>query len=261
MPAAQLQPGDIVRVRPGERIAADGEIVSGRSAVDQSPITGESLPVEKAEGDPVYAATVNASGSFEYRVTAAAGNTTLARIIHAVEQAQGARAPTQRFIDRFSRIYTPVVVGVAVLVAVVPPLLWSQPWFDAIYRALALLIIACPCALVISTPVSIVSGLTAASRRGILVKGGVYLEEGRNLQWLALDKTGTLTHGKPVQTDLQDWEPSDLSRQPAALVAASLAARSDHPCRWPWPTRRARPAISCWTWPTSPPCPAVAWPA
>ena len=229
VPAAQLQPGDIVRVRPGERIAADGEIVSGRSAVDQSPITGESLPVEKTEGDPVYAATVNASGSFEYRVTAAAGNTTLARIIHAVEQAQGARAPTQRFIDRFSRIYTPVVVGVAVLVAVVPPLLWSQPWFDAIYRALALLIIACPCALVISTPVSIVSGLTAASRRGILVKGGVYLEEGRNLQWLALDKTGTLTHGKPVQTDLQDWEPSDLSRQPAALVAASLAARSDHP--------------------------------
>lgn len=229
VPAAQLQVDDVVRVRPGERIAADGIIVSGRSAVDQSPITGESLPVEKAEGDPVYAATVNAAGSFDYRVTAAAGNTTLARIIHAVEQAQGARAPTQRFIDRFSRIYTPVVVGVAVLVAVLPPLLWSQPWFDAIYRALALLIIACPCALVISTPVSIVSGLTAASRRGILVKGGVYLEEGRNLKWLALDKTGTLTHGKPVQTDLQDWDVSDLTRQPAALVAASLAARSDHP--------------------------------
>ncbi|WP_287957512.1 MULTISPECIES: heavy metal translocating P-type ATPase [Achromobacter] len=229
VPAASLRVGDIVRVRPGERIAADGIIVSGSSAVDQSPITGESLPVEKAQDDPVYAATVNASGSFEYRVTAAAGNTTLARIIHAVEQAQGARAPTQRFIDRFSRIYTPVVVGIAALVAVAPPLLWSQPWYDAIYRALALLIIACPCALVISTPVSIVSGLTAASRRGILVKGGVYLEEGRNLKWLALDKTGTLTHGKPVQTDLQDWEVSDSSRQPAALVAASLAARSDHP--------------------------------
>ncbi|MCY1204145.1 Cadmium-transporting ATPase [compost metagenome] len=229
MPAAGLRVGDIVRVRPGERIAADGIIVSGSSAVDQSPITGESLPVEKAQDDPVYAATVNASGSFEYRVTAAAGNTTLARIIHAVEQAQGARAPTQRFIDRFSRIYTPAVVAVAALVAVAPPLLWSQPWFDAIYRALALLIIACPCALVISTPVSIVSGLTAASRRGVLVKGGVYLEEGRNLKWLALDKTGTLTHGKPVQTDMQDWEPSDSSRQPAALVAASLAARSDHP--------------------------------
>ncbi|MBB1624385.1 copper-translocating P-type ATPase [Achromobacter sp. UMC71] len=229
VPATQLQVDDVVRVRPGERIAADGIIVSGRSAVDQSPITGESLPVEKAENDPVYAATVNAAGSFEYRVTAAAGNTTLARIIHAVEQAQGARAPTQRFIDRFSRIYTPVVVGVALLVAVLPPLFWGQPWFDAIYRALALLIIACPCALVISTPVSIVSGLTAASRRGILVKGGVYLEEGRNLKWLALDKTGTLTHGKPVQTDLQDWDVSDQTRQPAALVAASLAARSDHP--------------------------------
>ncbi|MNQ32091.1 putative cadmium-transporting ATPase [compost metagenome] len=229
VPAASLQAGDIVRVRPGERIAADGIVVSGSSAVDQSPITGESLPVEKGQDDPVFAATVNAAGSFEYRVTAAAGNTTLARIIHAVEQAQGARAPTQRFIDRFSRIYTPAVVGVALLVAVVPPLLWNQPWFDAIYRALALLIIACPCALVISTPVSIVSGLTAASRRGILVKGGVYLEEGRNLKWLALDKTGTLTHGKPVQTDLQDWDAPEQARHPAALIAASLAARSDHP--------------------------------
>ncbi|MGY6269784.1 heavy metal translocating P-type ATPase [Achromobacter denitrificans] len=228
-PAAGLRLGDIVRVRPGERIAADGIIVSGNSAVDQSPITGESLPVEKTLDDPVYAATVNASGSFEYRVTAAAGDTTLARIIHAVEQAQGSRAPTQRFIDRFSRIYTPVVVGIAVLVAAAPPLLWGQPWYDAVYRALALLIIACPCALVISTPVSIVSGLTAASRRGILVKGGVYLEEGRNLKWLALDKTGTLTHGKPVQTDMQEWEASDSGRQPAALIAASLAARSDHP--------------------------------
>ena len=228
-PAAALQPGDMVRVRPGERIAADGIIVSGSSAVDQSPITGESLPVEKAQDDPVFAATVNTAGSFEYRVTAAAGNTTLARIIHAVEQAQGARAPTQRFIDRFSRIYTPAVVGIAVLVAVLPPLLWGQPWFDAIYRALALLIIACPCALVISTPVSIVSGLTAASRRGILVKGGVYLEEGRNLKWLALDKTGTLTHGKPVQTDMQDWDAPGQARHPAALIAASLAARSDHP--------------------------------
>ena len=229
VPAAQLNVGDVVRVRPGERIAADGIIVSGSSTVDQSPITGESLPVEKAQDDPVYAATVNAAGSFEYRVTAAAGNTTLARIIHAVEQAQRARAPTQRFIDRFSRIYTPAVVAVAVLVATVPPLFWGQPWFDAIYRALALLIIACPCALVISTPVSIVSGLTAASRRGILVKGGVYLEEGRNLKWLALDKTGTLTHGKPVQTDLQDWDTSDATRHPATLIAASLAARSDHP--------------------------------
>ena len=229
VPAASLQPGGVVRVRPGERIAADGIVVNGTSAVDQSPITGESLPVEKTQDDPVFAATINTSGSFEYRVTAAAGNTTLARIIHAVEQAQGARAPTQRFIDRFSRIYTPAVVAIALAVAVLPPLLWGQPWFDALYRALALLIIACPCALVISTPVSIVSGLTAASRRGILVKGGVYLEEGRNLKWLALDKTGTLTHGKPVQTDLQDWDAAAPGPHPAALVAASLAARSDHP--------------------------------
>ncbi|WP_262355767.1 heavy metal translocating P-type ATPase, partial [Bordetella pertussis] len=203
VPAARLRPGDLVRVRPGERIAADGTISEGQSAIDQSPITGESLPVEKGPDDDVYAGTVNASGSFDYRVTAAAGNTTLDRIIHAVEQAQGARAPTQRFIDRFSRIYTPAVVGLAVLVALAPPLLLGHAWLDSVYRALALLIIACPCALVISTPVSVVSGLTAAARRGILIKGGVYLEEGRKLRWLALDKTGTLTQGKPVQTDLE----------------------------------------------------------
>ncbi|KAG4080893.1 hypothetical protein HA402_010064 [Bradysia odoriphaga] len=229
VPAAQLTLDMLVRVRPGERIAADGIVVSGQSTVDQSPITGESLPVEKNQGDPVYAATVNAAGSFDYRVTAAAGNTTLARIIHAVEQAQGARAPTQRFIDRFARIYTPAVVLLATLVAFVPPLLLEHSWSESIYNALALLIIACPCALVISTPVSIVSGLTAATRRGILIKGGVYLEEGRKLGWLALDKTGTLTHGKPVQTDLQDWEPATGTAAPAALLAASLAARSDHP--------------------------------
>jgi len=227
VPVAQLRHGDWVRVRPGERIAADGTLAEGSSAVDQSAITGESLPVDKAVGDVVYAGTVNTTGAFDYRVTAAAGETTLARIIHAVEQAQGARAPTQRFIDRFSRIYTPVVVTLALLVAAAPPLLWGQPWLDAIYRALALLIIACPCALVISTPVSIVSGLTAAARRGILIKGGVYLEEGRKLAWLALDKTGTLTHGKPVCTDLETL--AEPPGQPAALLAASLAARSDHP--------------------------------
>src|SRR5690606_39233251 len=173
------------------RIAADGIVADGSSAVDQSAITGESLPVDKAVGDTVFAGTVNTTGAFDYRVTAAAGNTTLARIIHAVEQAQGARAPTQRFIDRFSRVYTPIVVILAILIAVVPPLFMNQPWMDAIYRALALLIIACPCALVISTPVSVVSGLTAAARRGILIKGGVYLEQGRKLTWLALDTTGT----------------------------------------------------------------------
>jgi len=229
VPVAQLRHDDWVRVRPGERIAADGIVADGSSAVDQSAITGESLPVDKAVGDTVYAGTVNTTGAFDYRVTAAAGETALARIIHAVEQAQGARAPTQRFIDRFSRVYTPVVVILALLVAVAPPLIWGQPWLDAIYRALALLIIACPCALVISTPVSIVSGLTAAARRGILIKGGVYLEEGRRLAWLALDKTGTLTHGKPVCTDLDTLVPPEPGAAAPALLAASLAARSDHP--------------------------------
>nr|WP_304439226.1 heavy metal translocating P-type ATPase [Bordetella sp. N] len=227
VPAADLKVDDVVRVRPGERIAADGVLVSGASAVDQSPITGESLPAEKTVGDPVYAATVNTHGAFEYRVSAAAGNSTLARIIHAVEQAQGARAPTQRFIDRFSRIYTPAVVVLAALVAIVPPLAFGQAWAVAIYRALTLLIIACPCALVISTPVSVVSGLTAAARRGILIKGGAYLENGRRLRWLALDKTGTITHGRPVLTDLLPLD--GTSDETARHLATSLAARSDHP--------------------------------
>ncbi|WP_171962336.1 heavy metal translocating P-type ATPase [Bordetella trematum] len=229
VPASQLRVGDSVRVRPGERIAADGAITEGQSAIDQSPITGESMPVEKAVGDEVFAGTVNTSGSFDYRVTAGAGSTTLDRIIHAVEQAQGARAPTQRFIDSFSRVYTPTMVVIALLVAIVPPLVVGQAWLEAIYRALALLIIACPCALVISTPVSVVSGLTAAARRGILIKGGVYLENGRKLRWLALDKTGTLTRGKPVQTDLDVVEPVSQAGQPSALILSSLASRSDHP--------------------------------
>lgn len=229
VPAAQLRVGDSVRVRPGERIAADGAITEGQSAIDQSPITGESMPVEKAVGDEVFAGTVNTSGSFDYRVTAGAGSTTLDRIIHAVEQAQGARAPTQRFVDSFSRVYTPTMVVIALLVAIVPPLVVGQAWLEAIYRALALLIIACPCALVISTPVSVVSGLTAAARRGILIKGGVYLENGRKLRWLALDKTGTLTRGKPVQTDLDVVEPVSQAGQSSALILSSLASRSDHP--------------------------------
>ncbi|MBI2733869.1 MAG: heavy metal translocating P-type ATPase [Aquabacterium sp.] len=216
-----------VRVKPGERIALDGTVVSGRSTVNQAPITGESLPVDKAQGDAVFAGTINESGSFEYLVTAAAGDSTLARIIHAVEEAQGARAPTQRFVDQFARVYTPAVFAVALVVAILPPLLMGAAWFDWVYKALVLLVIACPCALVISTPVTIVSGLAAAARQGILIKGGVYLEEGRKLVWLALDKTGTITHGKPVQTDfvvLNGHNEADVRS-----LAASLASRSDHP--------------------------------
>ncbi|MFZ4285759.1 heavy metal translocating P-type ATPase [Variovorax sp. HJSM1_2] len=216
-----------VRIKPGERIALDGQIVSGRSSINQAPITGESLPVEKTEGDAVFAGTINASGSFEYVVTATTGNSTLARIIHAVEQAQGARAPTQRFVDRFAQVYTPMVFAIAVAVALLPPLLMGGAWFDWVYKALVLLVIACPCALVISTPVTIVSGLAAAARQGILIKGGVYLEEGRKLVWLALDKTGTITHGKPVQTDF--WALNGHAEAEVRSLAASLASRSDHP--------------------------------
>ncbi|KVU54648.1 hypothetical protein WK68_26540 [Burkholderia ubonensis] len=226
--AAQVALGAVVRVKPGERIGLDGEVVDGRSTVNQAPITGESLPVEKAAGDTVFAGTINESGSFEYRVTAVASHTTLARIIHAVEEAQGAKAPTQRFVDQFARVYTPIVFAIALLVAVAPPLVTGGAWHEWIYRALVLLVIACPCALVISTPVTIVSGLAAAARRGILVKGGVYLEEGRKLAWLALDKTGTITHGKPVQTDFV-LRAADVDAARVRHLAASLAARSDHP--------------------------------
>ncbi|WP_414154479.1 heavy metal translocating P-type ATPase [Pseudomonas sp. BNK-43-a] len=219
--------GARVRVRPGERIGLDGEVVSGQSSVDQAPITGESLPVEKALGDKLFAGTINQAGALEYRVTAAAGQSTLARIIKAVEEAQGARAPTQRFVDQFSRIYTPAVFAVALAVAIIPPLFMAGAWFDWVYRALVLLVVACPCALVISTPVTIVSGLAAAARKGILIKGGVYLEGGRKLDFLALDKTGTITHGKPVQTDFKVLEPLFEGR--AQALAASLGERSDHP--------------------------------
>jgi Cd2+/Zn2+-exporting ATPase len=174
----------------------------------------------------VFAGTINETGSFEYRVTAEASHSTLARIIHAVESAQGSRAPTQRFVDQFAKIYTPAVFALAFLVAIVPPLVSDAAWLDWIYRALVLLVIACPCALVISTPVTIVSGLAAAARKGILIKGGVYLEEGRKLKALALDKTGTITYGKPVQTDFiaLSGEASETR-----ILAASLASRSDHP--------------------------------
>ncbi|MDC7816530.1 heavy metal translocating P-type ATPase [Pseudomonas sp. BLCC-B112] len=225
--AKNVELGARVRVRPGERIGLDGEVVSGSSTIDQAPITGESLPVEKTVGDKVFAGTINQAGSLEYRVTAAANNSTLARIIHAVEQAQGARAPTQRFVDTFSKIYTPAVFAFALAVALIPPLFMGGVWFDWIYRALVLLVVACPCALVISTPVSIVSGLAAAARKGILVKGGVYLEGGYKLDYLALDKTGTITHGKPVQTDFLSLDP--LAQDTAPALAASLAGRSDHP--------------------------------
>lgn len=233
--AASVAVGSRVRVKPGERIGLDGEIVRGRSTLNQAPITGESLSVDKSVGDPVFAGTINQSGSFEYRVSAAAGNSTLARIIHAVEEAQGAKAPTQRFVDQFARIYTPIVFGLALVVAILPPLFMGGVWFDWVYKALVLLVIACPCALVISTPVTIVSGLAAAARHGILIKGGVFLEEGYKLSWLALDKTGTITHGKPVLTEFEILidplavQAAGHTMEEYYLLAVSLAVRSDHP--------------------------------
>ena len=225
--ATEVQVGQTVRVRPGERIPLDGVVTAGASAVNQAPITGESIPVEKSPGDPVFAGTVNERGAFEFRVTAIKGDTTLAHIIRAVQEAQGQRAPTQRFIDRFARIYTPAVVVVAVLIAAVPPLVFGAPFQDWFYKALVMLVIACPCALVISTPVTIVSGLAAAARHGILVKGGVHLENGRLIRAVALDKTGTLTHGRPVVTDVIAL--ADRPADELLQLAASVDAHSEHP--------------------------------
>jgi Zn2+/Cd2+-exporting ATPase len=226
--AKSVAVGGTARIKPGERFALDGRVTAGQSAVDQSPVTGESIPVDKAPGDDVFAGTINQSGSLQFEVTKQASDTVLARIIHAVEQAQGQRAPTQRFVDRFAAIYTPAVFILALGVAVGMPFLMGWPWLTALYKALVLLVIACPCALVISTPVTVVSGLAAAARRGILIKGGVYLEEARKLQVVALDKTGTLTEGKPklVAQAVLSKAQSDVD---ILRIAKSLATRSDHP--------------------------------
>ncbi len=245
LPVGQVKTGDMVRVRPGERIPLDGTVIKGFSTVNQAPVTGESMPVDKQQGDELYAGTINQGGLLEFKVDALAENSTLARIIHVVEQAQASKAPLQRFVDQFASYYTPAVCLLALLVAVFMPLVWGTPWLEAIYMALVLLVIACPCALVISTPVTLVSGLTAAARHGVLVKGAAYLEKGRKLGWLALDKTGTITQGKPVQTDMmliskkeqidgslensQDQDTVSLQETGVRKVAASLASLSDHP--------------------------------
>lgn len=225
--AAEVAVGQLVRVRPGDRIPLDGVLKSGSSNVNQAPITGESMPVSKSVGDQVFAGTINEKGTFDFEVTANTGQTTLARIIRAVQQAQSQKAPTQRFVDQFARYYTPIVVVVAVLIATVPPLFFAQPFQLWLYKALVLLVIACPCALVISTPVTVVSALASAAKRGILVKGGVYIEGGRRLTQLALDKTGTITHGLPKVTDVVPFD--GLSETELLRLAASLDAPSEHP--------------------------------
>ncbi len=226
VPADSVTPGERLRVAPGERVALDARIEAGHSALDQSSLTGESLPVDKEPGDSVFAGSINQSGELVCRVTAVAGDSTLARVIRAVEGAQAARAPIQQTVDRFARIYTPVVVGLAVLLALVPPL-FDGGWLDWLYRALVLLVIACPCALVIATPVTMVSALTNAARHGILVRGGAVLDAGRRLTVMALDKTGTLNAGRPVATDFVPL--ADAGARELRSIAVALAARSDHP--------------------------------
>lgn len=217
----------VVRVKPGERLPLDGIVVAGSSAVNQAPVTGESIPVDKQTGDPVFAGTINESGTLEFRVTASASNTMLARIIHAVEEAQATQAPTQRFVDKFAAIYTPAVFVLALAVAIGAPLIAGWGWLPALYKALVLLVIACPCALVISTPVTVVSGLAAAARRGMLIKGGVYLEEARKLKAIALDKTGTITEGKPKLVDSKAL--NGFAMDDAVQIASAMAHASDHP--------------------------------
>ncbi len=218
----------VVRIAPGERVPLDGTITVGQSAVDQSPLTGESLPVDKTPGDEVYAGTINQAAALEIRVTSLASDSTLSRIIKAVEEAQASRAPTQRFVDQFAAIYTPAVFALALLVALLLPWVAGVTWLQAIYKGLVLLVIACPCALVISTPVSVVSGLAAGARRGILIKGGVYLEEARKIKAVALDKTGTITEGKPKLVAFEAIA-LDEPRERLERLAKSLASRSDHP--------------------------------
>jgi len=227
VPVEAVAVGEVVVVRPGERMALDGVVVEGTSAVDESPVTGESVPVEKAEGDGVFSGTLNGRGALLVRVTKAASDSTLQRVARMVEEAQATKAPAEQFVDRFSRVYTPVVVAAAAVLAVVPPLLLGASFGEWFYRALALLIIACPCALVISTPVTVVSGIGAASRRGILVKGGAALEAAGRLKALAFDKTGTLTEGRPVLSSVRALD--GRGRAEVLSLAGALERRSEHP--------------------------------
>lgn len=203
VPVERLQVGDVILVKPGERIPMDGHILSGYSAVNQAPLTGESIPVAKSPGGEVFAGTINGDGLLEIEVTHLAADNTLSRLIYLVEESQAQKTPAQRFVDKFARIYTPAVVVMAVLIATLPPFLFQQPFLDTaaghgwLYRALTMLVIACPCALVIATPVTVVSAIAAAARRGILIKGGAYLEALGRVKVIAFDKTGTLTQGRP----------------------------------------------------------------
>ncbi|MGI6186153.1 MAG: cadmium-translocating P-type ATPase [Brevibacillus sp.] len=227
LPVEQIRVGDTILVKPGEKIAMDGIVTDGRSTVNQAPITGESVPVEKGAGDEVFAGTINQQGALTVRVTRRAEDNTLSRIVHLVEEAQAQKAPSQRFVDAFAAYYTPAVIAVAVAIAAVPPLLFQQPFADWFYRALMMLVVSCPCALVISTPVSIVSAIGNAARSGILIKGGIHLERLGAVSVMAFDKTGTLTQGLPEVTGIIPV--SALTEVEVLAIAAAVEARSEHP--------------------------------
>ena len=227
LPVDDVRVGDRVIVRPGEKVPLDGRVAAGQSHVNQAPVTGESLPVEKTAGADVFAGTINGRGALEIEVTRLRRDSTLARIIHLVEQAQSQRAPSQTFVDRFARVYTPTVLVLAALIAFVPPLAFGASWPEWIYRSLVLLVISCPCALVISTPVSIVSALAAAARKGVLIKGGARLERLAAVRCVAFDKTGTLTSGRLQVTDLVPL--NGAAPREILALAASLEAHSEHP--------------------------------
>ncbi|MBD8688488.1 MULTISPECIES: heavy metal translocating P-type ATPase [unclassified Rhizobium] len=224
--AETLAIGSVILVRPGDRISADGVILSGESAVDEAPMTGESVPVNKGPDDLVFAGTVNGNAALRVRVTATAEDNTIARVVKLVEEAQEKKAPTERFIDRFSTYYTPAVVAIAALVAILPPLFLGGDWNEWIYKGLAILLIGCPCALVISTPAAIAASLSSGARRGLLMKGGAVLEGLGKLTAVALDKTGTLTEGKPVVTDIV---PFAFAQADILRLAAALETGSSHP--------------------------------
>jgi Cd2+/Zn2+-exporting ATPase len=227
VPVEEIGVGEIILIKPGASIPVDGEIVSGRSSINQAAITGESLPVERGPEDILLAGSINGEGALEVCVTRASGDTTLDRIIRLVEQAQAERAPMQTFVERFAQYYTPAVVAMAILAAVIPPLLFEAAWSVWIYRALALLVIACPCALVISTPVAIVSALAGAARRGVLIKGGVYLENIHRAKVFALDKTGTVTEGKLTVKEIHPL--NNTTSEELLRLAATVETRSEHP--------------------------------
>ena len=236
VPVDELRIGDVILVPPGERIAMDGTVETGYSAVNQAPVTGESVPVDREPGNSVFAGSINGQGVLSVRVTRLAKDNTIARVIRMVEEAQEQRAPAQRFVDAFARYYTPGIVAIALLVAILPPVLSMGTWSEWLYRALVLLVIGCPCALVISTPVSIVSAITSAARAGVIIKGGSYLEALGKIKVVAFDKTGTLTRGEPqvvdarcpVHTEPATTEDCATCRR-MLTVAAAIESRSEHP--------------------------------